>query len=118
MTQLIPTPWHHAFYIQTDTCSIGLEDSLIAMDLEGTGRISTKKIEEHLQNSSFYSSTLSQALNALCKKMNGSEIDDSLSCSRFMNWLGRPYNPIATASMKLRYYSSTISIACMHVKMN
>ncbi len=86
------------------------------MDVEGTGRISTKKIEEHLQNSGLYSSTLSQALRALCKKLNGSEVDGSLSCSKFMNWLGRSYNPITTAAMKLRYGS--IISNCMNVKMN
>ncbi len=73
------------------------------MDVEGTGRISSKKIEEHLRDSGLYSLPLSRALKVLCNKMDYSQVDGSLSLSKFMNWLGRSYNPVATAAMKLRY---------------
>ncbi len=86
------------------------------MDIEGTDRISTNKIEEHLQNSGVYSSPLSQALKALSKKLNDdSEVDGRFSLSKLMNWLGRSYNPVIAAAMKLRYVVIIISSALVSI---
>ncbi len=81
------------------------------MDIEGTGRISRNKIEEHLRNSGVYSLPLSRALKALSKKLNyDSEVDGSFSLSKLTNWLGISYDPVTAAATKLRYVLSLIQV--------